>query len=440
MIIIENAKVVNFYPASIEPAIDIVIDEGVIVDKGKNLKRLYPQARVVDSGTFVSPGLVCSHNHFYSQLSRGMMVNIKKSYDFVQQLNNLWWRLDRAIDYDITVDSSLSACAEAVMSGVTSVIDHHASPNFIDGSLDAIEQGFLTVGLRGDICYEVTDRNGIDGATRGINENVRYAKKVDKSLKEDKNFLLSSSIGAHASFTISDKTLENLADAVKSTSKGIHIHAAEDRFDSIDSRYRFKKNIIERLDDLQMLDSRSIIVHGVYLSDIDIDILNKRDGFLVHNCRSNMNNSVGYNDHISSFKNVALGTDGIGSDMLTELKFAYFKQRDVNGTLNPEDFVKMLISGNEILQRRFEGKKFGKIEKGYMADLVIWDYDSPTPLLPENLSAHLVFGLNSGNVKTVIINGKIVVMDKKPLFDYMGIMENSRKSAQRLWDNMNKLD
>jgi putative selenium metabolism protein SsnA len=436
MTIFENVRIIHFHPGSVSEPTDVAVEGGRIAAVGNGLAAKYPGADRDATGGYVSPGIVCSHNHFYSALARGLMVNIKPSKDFAQQLVNLWWRLDRALDEGITRSSGLVGAAEAVMGGVTSVVDHHASPAFIDGSLDVLKEGFDTVGLRGVLCYEATDRNGTEGAAAGVRENLRFAQAVDAARARGEDPLVEAAIGAHAPFTVDDQTLADLAGVCKTTGRGLHIHVAEDKFDAVDSRYRFGKDIAVRLDEAGLLGPKTILGHGLYLSRDEVDLVNDRDCFLAHNARSNMNNNVGYNDQLPLYRNAVLGTDGIGSDMIMEANFAFFKHHDAGGTLWMDAFLRMLQDGNRLLERYFPGKKFGKVETGYEADLAFWDYDPPTPLLGDNVAGHAAFGLSSRMVRSTMVGGRFTVKDRIPQFDAQAIMAGARTETKRLWKNM----
>jgi cytosine/adenosine deaminase-related metal-dependent hydrolase len=233
-------------------------------------------------------------------------------------------------------------------------------------------------------------------------------------------------------------TLKLIAEKLQGTHKGIHFHVAEDSYDVSHSHHNYSKDIMKRLEDAHLLNDKAILVHGVYLNDNDIDIINAHDAFLVHNTRSNMNNSVGYMHKLNQVKNPALGTDGIGSNMFDESKFAFFKNADAKGKISFGDIFKMLDNGNTILSRYFD-KKFGRIEQGYVADLVIYDYCAPTPLLSENLQGHMIFGMESHDVETVIVNGKIVYENRSFPFDTEEIYEKSRLAAKTLWTKMDAL-
>ncbi|OED43271.1 chlorohydrolase [Endozoicomonas sp. (ex Bugula neritina AB1)] len=440
MLLIKNATAVQFNPAMVTEGVDILVDGNKIVEVGSQVDHTKVTKTIDAAGRLIMPGMVCSHNHFYSGLSRGVMADIKPSPDFISTLKNLWWKVDRAIDEEILYYSGLICSLDAIKAGCTSVIDHHASPAYIKGSLNTLRKAFIKAGLRGMTCFETTDRNaGIKELEAGVLENVEFANLVTSAReKGDEPYLVEAHIGAHAPFTVSNDGLGLLSDAVRETGRGLHIHVAEDKYDATWSRHHYGQELIQRLDSFNLINEKTVIGHGIYLLDSDIQLLNDRGAFLVHNARSNMNNHVGYNEQLTSYKNVALGTDGIGSDMFEELKFAFFKHRDAGGPLWPDSFVKFLNNGNRLLERNFGGH-FGRLEAGYQADLVIYDYNSPTPLQAENLPGHMAFGMNSGGVRTVIVDGSVVYEDGNYPFDVSVIYAEARKAARRLWKDMDIL-
>ena len=434
MIILQHATTIEIEPAHVDRDVDIAIDGNTIVAVGKNLSAEYPEAACHDmTGLTVMPGLVCSHNHFYSALARGITTGITPSSDFVQVLQHLWWRLDTAIDVDILKTSGEIGVLEAIRSGITAVVDHHASPSCIEGSLGILKTAFEQYGLRGILCYETTDRHGEAGMEAGVAENASFIEAVNDTDPESR--LVEAAIGGHAPFTLNDRALDLLGQLAEKSGRGFHVHVAEDRYDVGHSHHQYAKDPLERLLGFGLLSDKAIIVHGVHLTDGDIKILNAANGFLVHNTRSNMNNTVGYMEKLPAVHNVALGTDGIGSDMLTELQVAYFKHRDASGTRWPDTFARYLQNGNRILERYFDAK-FGRIEPGYRADLTVMDYDSPTPLMPENIAGHHVFGMSSRDVHSVMVNGKFVYRDRRFPFDVKPIYAEAAQAAKRLWDTM----
>ncbi|MGY0148119.1 putative aminohydrolase SsnA [Edwardsiella tarda] len=442
MLILKNVTAVQFEPAQVREGVDIAIDGAEIRAIGDNLHAQFPDAQVKEMhGRLVMPGIVCAHNHFYSGLSRGIMANIAPCPDFISTLKNLWWRLDRALDEESLYYSGLICSLEAIKSGCTAVIDHHASPNYIAGSLATLRKGFLKAGLRGMTCFETTDRNGgTRELQQGVEENIRFAQLIDEAkAKGSEPYLVEAHIGAHAPFTVSNAGLEMLAEALRATGRGLHIHAAEDRYDVSHSHDKYGQDLVVRLAEYGLINDKTLLAHGLYLSDEDIRILNEQDAFLVHNARSNMNNHVGYNQRLAQFRNLALGTDGIGADMFEELKFAFFKHRDAGGPLWPDSFTRFLYNGNQLLNRNF-GARFGRLEAGYKADLTICDYPSPTPLAAQNIGGHLAFGLGSSSVHSVMVEGVMVYEDRTFPFDIEPIYAEARKVAARMWQRMDALN
>jgi putative selenium metabolism protein SsnA len=447
MMLLKNATVVRLHPPQVMEGTDVAVDGGAIAAVGREAAAV-PKAsleRTVDlAGRVLMPGLVCGHTHFYSALSRGVLARVAPSSDFVSTLQNLWWRLDRAIDREILEASAMAATLDAVRSGCTSVIDHHASPSFISGSLDVIAGCLEKVGLRGILCYETTDRNGRDGAMQGIEENRRFAAKVEAGRRASGDGpragsrLVEAMIGGHAPFTLGDETLEALAAAVRGTSRGFHVHVSEDPFDAAHSHNTYGMDPLARLASHGLLTDRALVAHGVHLPAADRDILAASGAFLAHNARSNMNNGVGYQHALPTLARVVLGTDGIGADMLEECRVAFFKHRDAGGPLWPGDFARFLQAGNEVVQRCFGGR-FGSVERGAAADLVVLDYRPPTPLVAENVAGHLVFGMRSAEVESVIVNGNFIMESRRFPFDTELVLRQAREAARKLWRNMDAL-
>ena len=442
MILFEGVRVISWAPPAVSEPMDVAVysrnegggKAGTIAETGSGLASKHPLARRA-SGGYLSPGLVCAHTHLYSALARGLMVDIAPSKDFVQQLEHLWWRLDRAIDLPILAASGLAGCAEAAACGVTSLVDHHAGPEAIDGSLSVLRRSFEEVGMRGLLCYETTDRNGIEGARAGIAENVRFAREIDALRGTGARASVNGCIGAHAGFTVGAETLEALGEAVRTTGRGIHVHLGEDKYDAVDSRRLHGADLVARFDAAGCLGPKSIVGHGVWLTEPEVEILNERGTFLAHNARSNMNNAVGYNALLHRAKNVVLGTDGMGADMLEEFRFASFRHRESGGPWWPDDFLRCLDRGNRLMER-YSGVAQGRVEAGFAADLALWDYDPPTPLAGGNIAGHLAFGLSSRSLRSVMVGGEFIIEDRRPRFDAEGIAAAAREQATRLWKRM----
>ncbi len=434
--VIKQTRVMQTQPPfAVLEDVDIVIVDDLITSVGKDAGLSVVADKIIDGrGKTVIPGNVCSHHHYYSGLSRGMLISAGPQNDFIQVLKEWWWRLDRGLDEEACYYSSLICSIDAIASGTTTCIDHHASPAYIAGSLDTIANGMEEVGVRGATCYEVTDRNnGMKEVEAGVAENLRFA------MASKSRSLVRGLIGGHAPFTIPDEGLAMMAEAVRESKAGVHIHVAEDKYDVVFSHHKYNMDIIDRLEKFGLLTDNALLVHGLWLSEAEIEKINAHNCFFAHNGRSNMNNNVGYCKNIQKVKNLVIGTDGCGGNMFEELKLAFFKHKDQGGSWWPSDYVAALNRGNQLVEKYFDGK-FGKVEAGYKADLTICDYHSPTPLVQENAASHFVWGMSSNCVESVMVEGKLVMENHQfPGLDVERIYREAAKVAKRVWEKVDKI-
>jgi len=296
--VIGNGRLIRNVHSEIQNDGAVVFENDTIIDTGKtaDMRKKYLGAKYINANDMlIMPGLINAHGHYYGFFSRGLALKDPPAYTFLEVLQRLWWRLDRALQHE---DNYLSGCGEniaALKAGCTTVVDHHASPNCIEGANDDIAQAALDCHIRNHIGYEVTDRNGMDGAYAGIEENRRF---IERCYKKDKNPMLAASFGLHASFTCSDETLIKSAEALASVPEakgkvGFHIHVAEGKYDEEDCIKRYGKPCVDRLVDLGICGPESIYGHCVHVSDHELDLIQKTGTNIVTNPASNMNNTVG---------------------------------------------------------------------------------------------------------------------------------------------------
>ena len=369
-----------------------------------------------------------------------MMISAGPQTDLIQILKEWWWRLDRALDEESLYYSSLICTLDAIKNGTTTCIDHHESPNYITGSLSTLAKGMEKFGLRGIVAYGITDRNyGMKEIREGVEEGIRFAKEVDARKKKGEYVLCEAMVGGHAPFTIPEEGMELLADSAKKTGRGMHLHVAEGEYDSVWSHHFYNQDICDRLDRHGLLTDKTLLVHGIYLNEHEVDLLNERGCFLAHNPRSNMNNEVGYPKYLPKIKIMIMGTDGCGSNMFEECKIAFFKNRDANGPYWPGDYLRTVTNANKLLEKYFTGEKFGRIEAGYKADLDILDYQNPTPLVSGNAAGHFVWGMSSNCVESVMVNGKLLMENRQFDFDQKEIYAKAAEAAKKLWARTDKM-
>jgi putative selenium metabolism protein SsnA len=388
-------------------------------------------ARLDCSGCLIVPGSVCAHTHLYSTLARGMPGGSAPPRSFVEILRSVWWRLDRALDEASIQASALAGGLAALLAGTTTLVDHHASPNAIDGSLDVIAGTLGELGLRSVLCYEVTDRDGPARAQAGLAENQRFLKRA-----ADAYPLARGMVGAHASFTLSEQTLAACVDLADTAHAGIHIHVAEDGTDSADARARFGTGVADRLAAAGLLDKRALLAHCVRLDPEETAIINTSGAAVAHNCRSNLNNGVG-RAPVRDLHRLALGTDGIDADMFAESRAAFFRLREDDVTASPGWPIVRLAEGARFAGAAFGEPSLGTIEPGAPADLVVLRYTPPTPLSSANAPGHWAFGLHAGLVRDVFVAGERVVADGVPTrVDAERAAARSRPVAAALWQRM----
>jgi len=441
MIVITNAKILC--PDRIIENGEIYIRDGIIdsiIDVGAAPRgRPHPgqpqgvaPTKIDAQHGLVMPGLTNTHMHLYSTFARGMALKGFAPNNFVEILEGLWWKLDKALTHEDIYYSALIPLIECIKSGTTTIIDHHASPNCVPGSLDKIVEALHQIPVRASLCYEVSDRDGEKIVNQGIEENMRFIKACGDSK------MMQGLFGMHASFTISDSTLQNIVHNVHPV-QGMHVHTAEAASDAEDSRKKYGLGIVERFHKHGLLNPKTILAHCVHISEKEMDLIAESKANVVHNPESNMNNAVGAaNVPLMLAKGccVGLGTDGMTSDMFQESKAAHLftKHNSKDTKVGFSEAGKLLFENNHKIISNIFDVTTGKIEKGAVADVIILDYKPPTPLTHENFLGHFLFGMNSSNVATTIVNGK-VLMENRELkgIDEEQITAKSREMAAKLW-------
>ena len=401
------------------------------------LAKRYPNATRVDArGQFVMPGNICGHTHFYGAFSRGMGIPGDAPKDFPQILDKLWWNLDKALNEDDVRSSALVCLVDAIKHGTTTLIDHHASPSFIDGSLDVIADAVNKSGLRASLCYEVTDRDGEAKMKVGVEENVRFIKR----LQAQPESRLAASFGLHASLTLSESTLEYCRESAPQGS-GFHIHAAEGLADQDDSLAKSGLRVIDRLEKHGILGPKSIAAHAIHVDAREIQILADTGTWVTHQPRSNMNNAVGVSPVESLLRSgvkVGLGNDGFSNTMWDEWKATYLLHKSANGDprrMGGYTVKEMAIENNAALAKVFFPEApLAEISVGAFADLIFVDYHPFTELSAGNLPWHILFGFNESMVTTTIVGGEMLMKDRELLtLDEEEIAAKTREFSAQTW-------
>ena len=391
---------------------------------------------------YVMPGQICAHTHFYGAFSRGMYIPGEPPDAFPAILEKLWWKLDKSLDDEANFYSALVCLIDAIKHGTTTLIDHHASPTRISGSLEILSNAITESGVRASLCYEVTDRDGEEKANQGLEENVRFIEKAEKGNKE----FISALFGLHASLTLSDVTLKKARELCPNEI-GFHIHAAEHIVDEYDSMSKSGKRVIERINDFGILGPSTLVAHGVHVDAREIFLLAESGTWVSHQPRSNMNNAVGLPEVESMLHtglNVCLGNDGFSNTMWQEWKAAYLGHkllhRDPRRMQADTIYQMAVVNNRKLVNQIFSGLDTGRISPGAKADLIFVDYQPFTDLNKDNLPWHIIFGFNESMVTSTMVNGRFLMQDRKLLsLDERAIAKEAGKISNLVWEKYHQM-
>lgn len=370
------------------------------------------------SGKLVTKSFANGHHHAYSALARGMPAPKKNPTNFLETLEYIWWNIDKSLDKEMIEACAYATAIASAKAGSTFVIDHHASPNYITGSLQIIANAFDRVGVSHLLCYEITDRDGLDKAQQGLDETEQYLKNHQ------------GLVGLHASFTVGNDTLKKSVDLMQKSNSGIHIHVAEDQSDEQHCLENHHTWVVDRLKDYGVLNSsKTILAHCLHLDEYERNMISDSPVFVVQNAESNQNNNVGYFNADGLGDNIMFGTDGMHSDMIRSAQSAFFVGQDKDNINFASAYSRFRNVHKYLSVNNFDGDSDNNI--------VVMDYDSPTGINENNFLGHFIFGLSSNHVNHVISNGKIIVKSKIiQSVNEKEILEFTKEQANRLWKKL----
>jgi len=419
MILLKNGTYINWQTLEFIQA-DILIEEGehgkIYFNPSENNQSV---SEVIDcTGKFITKSFANGHHHVYSALARGMNAPKKNPENFPEILEYVWWTLDKALDPEMIRSSALATAIACAKNGVTFVIDHHASPFAVKGSLETIAKAFDEVGVKHLLCYEISDRDGMEIAQQGLDETADYLSKRQ------------GLVGLHASFTVGDSTLKKAVELALQTKSGIHVHTAEDKSDEDHCEQHYHERIINRFAKAGVLEfPKTILGHCIHLDKNERDLVKNSPAWIVQNPESNLNNSVGNFKSAGLGPSLMMGTDGMHSDMLRSAKTAFFSGHNYDTIDYGETYRRFRNVHHYLHSNNFTGDGEN--------NLVVLDYDTPTPLSSTNFYGHFLFGIESRHVEHVISGGKLIVKHGRiTKVDEKKILAESRIQAKRLWDKM----
>ena len=355
-------------------------------------------------GKIALPGMINAHHHLYSSLAIGMPLPKKNPANFVEKLK----------------------------AGTTTVIDHHCSPSYIEGSLSLLADTGERMGINISLAFEISDRNGEEKFDASLNENLDALEKYSGS------HYVHPTVGMHASFTLSDDSLKKIHDAVSALeSWGIHIHVSEDMADELDAADRGYGSVLERLNQFDLINRNSLIIHGLHIKETDVNLIGEHNAMFVHNPSSNANNRVRMTPNLNLDElDSGLGTDGMQANMLREGKEGMLiRSSNLPGGAASSDYMQLLFGNNPEIASKLFGRKIGRILQGYQADLAIYDYSPRTPITESTIFGHVFFGL-SELPSDVITRGEFRIKDRHLLMhSEKEIKANAVTQAEKLWSH-----
>lgn len=442
MLIIGNGKVITRDAARPFLANGAVAVEGTKIAAVGTLEEIrgkYKNAEYIDAkGGIIMPAFINTHEHIYSAMARGLSI---KGYDpkgFLDILDGQWWTIDRKLTLEQTKYSAMDTMISCIRNGVTTIFDHHASFGHIKDSLFTIADAAKELGVRSCLCYEVSDRDGLDKAREAVMENAEF---IRYALRDDSD-MLAGMMGMHAQFTISDATME-LAAANKPDEVGYHIHVAEGIEDLHDCLKKYGKRIVDRLMDFGILGEKTLLGHCIYINSHEMDLIKDTNTMVVHNPESNMGNACGCPPTMELVHRgilAGLGTDGYTHDMTESYKVANVLHKhhlcDANAAWG--EVPKMLFENNAAIANRYFKTPLGVLKEGAAGDVIVVDYDPPTYLDENNINGHILFGMTGRDVVTTVGNGKVLMKNREvQVADVEETMARCREESAKLWKSIN---
>ena len=409
------------------------------VGETEAIKKQYGDAEFIDAkGGVIMPAFINTHEHIYSAMARGLSIKGYNPKGFLDILDGQWWTIDRHLTLEQTKYSAVETLISCIRNGVTTVFDHHASFGQIGGSLFTIADVAKELGVRACLCYEISDRDGMDKARESVMENAEF---IRYALKDDTD-MIAGMMGMHAQFTISDATME-LAAANKPDEVGYHIHVAEGIEDLHDCLKKYGKRIVDRLMDFNILGEKTLLGHCIYINPHEMDLIKDTNTMVVHNPESNMGNACGCPPTMELVHRgilTGLGTDGYTHDLIESYKVANVLHKhhlcDANAAWG--EVPKMLFENNAAIANRYFKTPLGVLKEGAAGDVIVVDYNPPTQLDASNINGHILFGMTGRDVVTTVANGRVLMKDREiKVIDVEEAMAKCREESAKLWHSIN---
>ena len=428
-IIIKNAYVLTMDPdlGGIKSG-TVVIEDGRITEIGKETNE--SAETVIDAKhSVVMPGLVNTHTHAAMTLFRGYADDLQ----LAEWLQGHIWPAEAKLTAEDTYKGSLLACLEMIKSGTTSFADMYF---YMDETAKAVELS----GLRASLSHGLIELWNKEKGETDLKEGRRFVRAWQGAA----DGRIKTMYGPHAPNTCSEEFLAKVREEASKDGAGIHIHILETEAELNEMKEKYGKCSVHLLEDIGFFGPDVLAAHCVWLSDGDIEILRKRGVNVSHNVISNMKLASGIapvHKMLEKGVNVSLGTDGCASnnnlDLFEEMKTAALLHK-VN-TFNPTALpAKQVLEMATVNGAKALDPETGMLKVGKKADLILLDIKKPhlTPCF--DVRSHLVYSAKGSDVRTTIVNGKILMDNYRVLvLDEQKVVEEAQKASEELVARVN---
>lgn len=393
-----------------------VLDDGVVVVKGnkiievgnEKILKKYSSKKIIDAdGGIIMPGMINTHTHVSMSVFRSL------ADDVPDRLNRYIFPLEnKMVSKEMVYTGAILGTIEMAKGGVTTMVDMYL---FEESAAEAVKK----IGLRGIMTQNIIKYPTADG--KDGEAKIKMATEFIEKYKNDE--LITPGFGPHAPHTVKKEDLEKIRDLSKKYNVPVSMHVAETQkeFDKFKKQYNMTP--IEYLDSIGLLNERFIAAHSIFVTDSDIELMKKRDIGIAHNMVANIKSAKGVSPALKMFDDglrIGLGTDGPMSgntlDIIGQMGYVAKLHKLINkdrSAMPPYKVVEMATMGGARAIHR--EKEIGSLENGKLADIVILETKSANMQPIFDPYSVLVYSANASNVNTVIVNGKMIVENKKLL-------------------------
>ncbi len=415
--LLKGATVVDVEPARVALA-DVRVDGDRIVERAPSLEPR-PGDEVINlAGRVLFPGLVSAQHHLHATLLRGAP---RPAPGYAGELA-LRQALEDVITGDELEAAATAGALEGLFSGTTTVFDTSFARAALPGSLSRVAHGLNHAGMRAVLSCEVSDRAGAVAREEALEECVNYAARARGRYR---GALALGGLGG-----LSIDALHGVRDAREKAGLLLLARVAEDPLEESQSRAQFGVAAVERLLGASLVGDRVVLSHGVHLSWPELSSLISTGTWLAHAARSNMFSQTGRATVAKFGVRACFGTDVLPLDLWAELQMASLRTADAGQSL---DTLRLISNGHRLASEAF-GVPVGPLEPGAAADLLVLDYHPPTVLDASTLAAHVLNGLSSRVVESVMVDGLWRVWKRKALaLDVNEVASAAQAASAAVW-------